>query len=138
MYLLHMCSPNRRRPLPRTRCQAPAGVNLTELAARAVYVGSPEHKDMQTFAGQPRPKSDSTVCDQSLATRRDEITSWVREAIQRGAIGEPWEGDFPRYVWHKVGETVYEGRLVNRGNGEYKGWPLRAHEWPRWIGEVYG
>ena len=37
---------------------------------------------------------------------------------------------FPRYAWYKHGETVYEGRLVNSGRGEYKGYPLERSEWP--------
>lgn len=37
---------------------------------------------------------------------------------------------FPRYVWHREGDTVFEGRLVNRGNGSYKGFPLEKEEWP--------
>ena len=40
---------------------------------------------------------------------------------REGATGAPWEGGFPRYVWYKHGETVFEGRLVNRETGEYKG-----------------
>lgn len=51
--------------------------------------------------------------------------------------GTPWEGDFPRYVWYKHGDTVFEGRLVNRETGEYKGYPLHGDEWPDGIAEVY-
>ena len=42
-------------------------------------------------------------------------------------------GDFPRYAWCKIGDTVYEARLVNRAIGEYKGWQLKLHEWPDGI-----
>lgn len=53
--------------------------------------------------------------------------------IGRGFTGGPWEGKspgFPRYVWYKDGATVYEGRLVNREMGQYKGYPLEESEWP--------
>ena len=36
-----------------------------------------------------------------------------------------------------VGNTVFEGRLVNRGNGTYKGFPLLRSEWPKGIEDWY-
>ena len=39
--------------------------------------------------------------------------------------------------WYKHGETVFEGRLVNRGTGSYKGFPLRKKEWPEGIESLY-
>jgi hypothetical protein len=59
-----------------------------------------------------------------------ELTAWLRSALASGRIGAPWDGDFPRYVWHRRGDVVYEARLVNSGLGEYKGWPLERDEWP--------
>ena len=32
-------------------------------------------------------------------------------------------------------QFVYEGRLVNWGNGEYKGYPLSDDEWPEGLGK---
>jgi hypothetical protein len=58
-------------------------------------------------------------------------------AIRRGAVGEPWEGSFPRYVWYLAGERCLEGRLVNRDLGEYKGYPLGRMEWPLGIKTIY-
>ena len=40
-------------------------------------------------------------------------------------------------MWYKHGETVFEGRLVNRETGEYKGFPLHRDEWPRGIEEIH-
>jgi hypothetical protein len=60
------------------------------------------------------------------------------EAVRRGAVGEHWEGAFPRYVWYKEADTVYEGRLVNREQGWYKGYPLARDEWPTGVEDVYG
>ncbi len=93
------------------------------------YVGSPEHKDAPSFAGRPRPRADASVCDRSFAGRQDEVTGWLREAVRSGATGE-WIGQFPKYVWHQIGEAIYEARLVNAGNGEYKGYELQADERP--------
>ncbi|MBV9497632.1 MAG: hypothetical protein JOZ54_25580 [Acidobacteria bacterium] len=65
------------------------------------------------------------------------MTSWLREAITRGAFGTLWEGNFPRYVWFKDGDVVYEGRLINRELGEYKGYPLEQNEWPPELSRLY-
>jgi hypothetical protein len=61
------------------------------------------------------------------------LTGWLRQAIASGNIGEPWEGDFPRYVWARQEDAIYEGRLVNQELGQYKGWPLARSEWPEGV-----
>lgn len=48
-------------------------------------------------------------------------------------MGEPWEGRFPRYVWHREGEVYYEARLTNRETGCYKGYPIEPTEYPEGI-----
>mgnify|MGYP006915952220 FL=1 len=35
------------------------------------------------------------------------------------------------------GDVVYEGRLINRTLGEYKGYPLASDEWPKGIEDLY-
>ena len=40
-------------------------------------------------------------------------------------------------MWYKDGGTVFEGRLVNRGHGSYKGYPLADNEWPDGIESIY-
>jgi hypothetical protein len=110
----------------------PVGVDLVSLAARVSYVGSPEHKTFPSFAGPPRPRADATKCDPTMADR-DVLTAWLRQAVADGHIGEPWEGDFPRYVWHLQDGVMYEGRLVNQELGQYKGWPLDPDQWPEGV-----
>ena len=65
------------------------------------------------------------------------VNEWLRSAIRRGAISADSSGEFPRYVWHKEEDTVFEARLVNRGNGSYKGYPINEDEWPRGIEQLY-
>ena len=115
----------------------PPGVDLDRLAERVRYVGSPEHKDYPSFAGPPGLRSDATPCPHEIKDP-EVICEWLRAAIRCGATGEPWEGDFPRYVWYKLGNVVYVGRLVNRGLGTYKGYELEEDEWPENIDEFYG
>jgi len=103
---------------------------LAALAERVHYVGSPEHKDAPTFAGQPAPRADASICDPEFASRLGEMNEWLKAALRDGRVGGPWEGDFPRYAWHREGDDVFEARLVNRGQGAYKGYRLRPEEHP--------
>src|SRR5512139_2926851 len=131
-----MRASKRRRALRRSVSEVPLGADLARLAERVSYVGSPEHKTYHSFAGSPRPRADATKCDPRLNDPAV-LTGWLRLAIMRGNVGEPWEGDFPRYVWHRQDGVVYEARLVNRELGQYKGWALELSEWPngcQWPG----
>lgn len=132
-----MKAPRRRRPLRRSIDCPLSGPDRTELARRVTYVGSPEHKDTPSFAGNPRPRADASICDRSLAARQDEITGWLRTAIEQGVFGANADGGFPRYAWYRDGAVVYEARLVNSGLGQYKGYPLNRDEWPEGIDAHY-
>jgi hypothetical protein len=128
-----MRAPRRRRPLVREIAPALQGVDLQAVAAKASYIGSPEHKDTPSFAGQPRPRADAAICDRSLAGKQGRVTRWLRKAIRLGSVSAYWEGGFPRYVWHRQEDVVFEARLVNQGNGQYKGYPLNREEWPQGL-----
>lgn len=118
--------------------EVPEGTDLEELANMVHYIGSPEHKNMPSFAGQPRPRADASICPEELTRDLERIEEWLRMAIRQGAVGGMWEAGLPRYAWYRGADVVYEARLVNRGNGEYKGYPLESDEWPKGIEEVYG
>jgi len=118
----------------RTVAPAPPGVNLREVSAQVRYVGSSEHKDTPSFAGEPRPRADAAICDRSLAGSQDRLTEWLRSAVINGTVGALWEGKFPRYVWYRPdAHTIYEARLVNREAGWYKGFLLDRDEWPEGV-----
>jgi hypothetical protein len=104
------------------------------LAARAKYVGSPEHKGSPSFAGAPRPRADATICPDEFHDKRELLESWLKSAIGSGRIGPPLEGEWPRYAWHRQGDALFEARLTNRRAGEYKGYALNSRsEWPKGI-----
>jgi hypothetical protein len=92
-----------------------------------------EHKDRPSFAGQPRPRADASICDPALAKNPDELTRWLRVAIRNGYVGAPWEGRFPRYAWYRRRGVVFEARLVNQEAGQYKGYPLDADDVPEGL-----
>jgi len=134
-----MRAPKRRKPLIRrlAEWQPNERAQLAGLAKKVRYIGSPEHKDTPFFAGPPRPRADASICPRELAEDREKIEGWLRKAMELGTVGELREGEFPRYVWFKEGDTVYEGRLSNRELGEYKGYPLEPDEWPSGIEQIY-
>lgn len=127
-----MRATRRRRPLRRSLTSPPREVDLAQLAENVRYVGSSEHKSYPSFAGQPRLRADASKCDPSLADP-EELTAWLQAAIAAGNVGEPWEGDYPRYVWHRQSQVVYEGRLVNQELGQYKGYPLEPDQYPEGL-----
>jgi hypothetical protein len=75
-------------------------------------------------------RADATKCDPALSDPA-ELTEWLREAIRNGYVGGVWEeGQFPRYVWCRKGEVVYQARAVNAELGTYKGWQIGPDEVP--------
>lgn len=61
------------------------------------------------------------------------MTAWLRGAVAAGRVGAPWESDFPRYAWTMQGQAWYEGRLVNSGQGTYKGYEITPDELPHGL-----
>lgn len=124
-----MRGPKKRRRIKR-RFSVPPGRDLEPIAQRVHYTGSPDHKDHPSYAGPARARPGASLCPRHLDL--ETINGWLRSAVRNGTVGGEWEGMFPRFVWHREGDTVFEGRLVNRGNGSYKGYPLDGvEEWPK-------
>ena len=63
------------------------------------------------------------MCPRDLADRRELVEGWLRDAVRAGKVGV-WDGGFPRYVWHREGDMVFEARQGSPGSGEYHGYPL--------------
>ncbi len=109
----------------------PAGHTAPEeVAEKATYVGSSEHKAHDSPAGPPAYRSDAARCDPRY-TDFESITVALREAIRRRCSGAQFEGDYPRHVWGWFDGQLYEARLINRAQGWYKGWPVEEAERPR-------
>ena len=121
-----MKRPKFQRDNPKARkVQAPPdGVDLKRVAESCRYVGSPYHKDVPGFAGMPRGRRPAaSLCPRDLAPQRDLVERWLREAVRSGRVGA-WDGGYPRYVWHREHDVVFEARQGSPGSGEYHGYPL--------------
>jgi hypothetical protein len=101
-----------------------------EVASRARYVGSSEHKDYESDAGPAALRSDAARCE-PRHTDFVAITPALQEAIRRRCTGAQFEGEFPRHVWGWLGGRLYEARLINRAQGWYKAWPIEDAERPK-------
>ena len=136
-----MRAPKRKRHLVRKLLIREQIRNLDKelkfASENATYIGSPEHKKSPSFAGQPKPRADASICPEKLTGKLKQVITMLKQGLRKGAVSEFWEGTFPRYVWYKDDGMVYEGRLVNKENGEYKGYPFNRSEWPKGIEKFY-
>ena len=121
-----MRKPGHQRDNPKARrvVPPPDGVDLVEVAESCRYVGSRYHKLGRGFTGTSgRRRPDASICPGDLNDRQDLVERWLRDAVKAGQIGA-WERGFPRYVWHREGDMVFEARQGSSGSGEYHGYPL--------------
>ena len=121
-----------------------------EVASKASYVGSAEHKTAPSPAGPPTPRSDASKCPTDVAENVEGVLRWkaevneaLRHAIRCKCVGGGFLQSFPRYVWGWFRQTMYEARLTNETGGQYKAYPLEESvEWPRdregLLGKVTG
>jgi hypothetical protein len=126
-----MRAPRRHRPRKDERLTPGSQTDLAALAGKVAYVISAEHKDYLTTAGPGNLRSDASACPRGLDF--DDVAAWLREAVTEGSVSAALEGEFPRYVWKRVGDQVYEARLSNSGLGQYKGYPIKDYEAPGWL-----
>ena len=125
-----MRRPSRQRDNPKARrvVPPPDGVDLVEVAESCRYVGSEYHKIGRSFAGTSgRRRPDASICPRDLNWRQDLVERWLRDAVKAGRVGA-WERGFPRYVWHREGEVVFEAKQGAPGSGEYHGYPLTPEQ----------
>lgn len=92
------------------------------------YVGSAEHKDYPSFAGNPGLRSDASRCDPDIT--KEQAEEALKKAIKSGCVSPQSEGNFPRYVWGRLSGRLYQARLINREQGFYKAWPIEEIEGP--------
>ena len=117
-------NPKSRKVLP-PPAEAPP---IEEIAQKARYAGSTHHRTMPDKHGRsPTNKRGRTKCPKDLQQNPDLVQEWLKQGILLRQFGKFAKGDkFPRVVWYKDGETIFEARLTNRASGEYHGFALRS------------
>ena len=65
---------------------------------------------------------DSSITHQPM---RFLVECWLREAIRNGQV-DAWNRGFPRYVWFRSGDELYEAREGSPGSGKYHEYPLET------------
>jgi hypothetical protein len=117
-----MRKPKRYRDNPKARAVRPPpdGVSLDDIAEKVTYVSSDYHSRATRIR---RPRPDATKCPPEVSNDLEHVKSWLREAIRSGWTGV-WDKGFPRYVWRRVGDVIFEARQGSPGSGQYHGYPL--------------
>lgn len=107
-----------------------------ELAAKARYDGSPEHKNLRWWGGlpqggRPRPyKQKTTICPLVTEDERNLAEEWVQKAISRGDFRfSEGDKDFPKHIWYCADGKGWFGLCINSASGSYKGWPMDEDEY---------
>lgn len=108
-----------------------AGPSSDEIARRARYVGSPEHKGAWSPEHQPHLRSDASECPRHLSVDPEQNSLDLQRAIRLHCVGADFEEGFPRYVWAWVNGRVWEARHIRGPVGTYKAYgPLEDVELP--------
>ncbi len=108
----------------------PGRLSPQEVAARATYIGSGEHKTYPSEDGLWTfdPRADKAKCDKYDRTQWSQLVDALRVAIRAGCVDEDFRGDFPSRVWVYINEVLHEARLSNAGLGQYHGFPVEYEE----------
>jgi len=106
---------------------------IAKAAEKANY--SPSEGDYHCHgpAGQPprrRPKY-ASICPKRWSVSG--ATAALRDGIRNGRVSEAWEDGFPRHVWHRDGDVVYEARHTRGPYGTYHAYPLEESQFPEGL-----
>jgi hypothetical protein len=105
---------------PRKADPNPPLSKLGEVAETAMYDPSPYH--CPGPKGQPpkRRAKPASRCPRDWSEQ--EIIAAIRNALRGGHVSPDWDGDFPRYVYHRDGKLLYAARGCV--GGVYHAYPL--------------
>jgi hypothetical protein len=111
------------------------------LAARALYVGSKEHKAERWWGGLPavrygkdgkpmrHKRQKTTICPLVTMADQARASTWIRAAIESGQFTYlEGDQDFPKHVWYEADGRGWFGLCINSTAGTYKGWPMEEDE----------
>jgi len=105
---------------------APDPALLAQAAATAVYSASPYH--CPPFRQRVRPAS---PCPRRWTD--EEATTALRGALSNGHVSDRWENGFPRYVWRRDGNVLYEARHTRGPEGSFHAYPIEDSQAPHGL-----
>jgi hypothetical protein len=113
---------------PKRLHPAPDVGMLSSAASTAVYGASRYH--CRGPKGEPviikvKP---STPCPRQWSDQ--DATRALRDAIRNGVVCEIWEDGFPRHVWHRDGDVLYEARHTRGPSGLFHAYPIESLQAP--------
>lgn len=122
----HVRTANPKRVHP-----APDAEMLSRAASASVYGASRYH--CRGPKGEPviirvEPTS---LCPRQWSDQ--EATRALRDAIRNGAVCEVWEDGFPRHVWHRDGDVLYEARHTRGPIGSFHAYPIESLQAPKGL-----
>ena len=120
--------PYKRRKIHRIARVSELPKDLAQISIKASYVGSAEHKSYPSEAGPAQLRSDATKCEHFADFKG--LTEQLRASIKDGIVSEIFESGFPKYVWGKMNNKIYEARHIGAPAGRYKGWSIEPASYP--------
>lgn len=121
---LHMGKPKRVHP-------SPDRGSLDHAASNASYAQSPHHcRGPKGEKPQARAKP-ASICPRNWSDA--EATKALQEAIEKGCVSEAWEDGFPRYVWHREDDVLYEARHTRGPMGSFHAYPIEGRQAPKGL-----
>ena len=120
----HFGKPKRVDPSPDRKALARASTEAAYAASRYHCRGPKGEKPIV----RAKPAS---ICPRSWSN--EEATRTLRHAIAGGRVSESWEHGFPRYVWHRDGDVLYEARHSNGPIGSFHAYPIEDFQAPKGL-----
>lgn len=104
---------------------------LKQLAERARYGGSPEHKmrpnDYGLTPNRGR-RAGKSLCDVEREFPKADAERLLKEGMKRAMVSQQAHNGWPQNVWAVMNGTAFEAQLENREHGVYHGYPMPADD----------
>ena len=110
---------------------SPDPVKIEAAAASAVYSPSEYHCPGPKGEHPKRRFKPASICPRRWSNQS--ATDALQSAISNGQVSEAWEDGFPRYVWHKDGDVIYEARHTRGPPGTFHAYPLEKFQIPNGL-----
>lgn len=104
---------------------------LAKASDAASYVRSDYHCKGDKGERAVRRAKPASICPRTWSQAA--ATKAIREAIKSGCVSEAWEDGFPRYVWHREEDVLYEARHSRGPFGSFHAYPIEGRQAPKGL-----